>query len=302
MSDNPSLAIAIPCFNAGHYLPFLLDSITLQTHPPDEVIVVDDGSTDNLRQIVSRYGWTTFVSHERNRGIGFSRNTALQRASSDIILFVDADAILHPDLLRILVSGYTNDQIAGIGGCGIERIQLSRSDRWRAAFLFQTWGSRTISNVPFLFGLVCSYRRKILQKLGGFDPFFKGSGEDVDMGYRIQKAGYHLSYIPNAIVFHIRKDNPRSIRNMTYRHMYWGFLAQLKNGCFTNKVSLAENIRIFFRQVYQKGLFKRDFSYCYLSLTLYAVILKALFKAVCTARHIWTKESVKLIHSRLGIQ
>ena len=292
MFENLSITLALPCFNASHYIRFVLDSIKLQTHSPDEVIVVDDGSTDDLKTIVKEYASIRLISHDRNRGIGYSRNTAWKNASGDIILFVDADTILHPNLLNTIVNGYGYDQIAGIGGRGIEKIQLSQCDQWRKAFLFQTWGNCSQSNVPFLFGMVSSYRRKILETLGGFDPFFKNSGEDLDMGYRIQKAGYRLLYNPDAIAFHIRKDSQKSIANMTYRHIYWGFLAQLKNWCFENKVSLAENIRIFMRQVFWNGLFKRNFSYSYLSLSLYAVIFKALFNAARSAKYFWPKESI----------
>ncbi len=279
MYRKPSLTLAIPCFNAEHSIQSTLDSIMRQTHPPDEVVVVDDGSTDNSNDIIKHYATVRLFSHNENKGIACSRNTAWENASCEIVLFTDADTILHPNLIETVANGYRQDDIGGVGGRGIERIQLNRNDRWRKDVLFQSWGNSAILNVPFLFGIVSSYRRSVLESLGGFDPFFKASGEDLDFGYRVQKTGYRLVYHPGAVVYHLRTDTRQSIEQMTYRHCLWGFLSQRKNLCFANKLSFAGYVRIFVKQIFLDGLFKKDLSYIYFTLGLLIIIWRAWFNA-----------------------
>jgi len=156
-----------------------------------------------------------------------------------------------------------------------EYIQKSCYDRWRSEVLFQGWGEHYRSQVPFLFGLCSSYRRKVLEEIEGFDPYFKISGEDMDLSFRLQHAGYRLVYNPEAYVYHMRSDTYQSIVRMTYRHCFWGFVAQRKNSIYQNKVSFAVSIRTFIRQILSSGLAKLDFGYAGLTIRLHLVILRA---------------------------
>ena len=269
------ITLAIPCFNAAAFIGSALQSLIKQTYPTEEIIVVDDGSTDESQVIVKQYPNVRLIAHKQNFGIAAARNTAWENAIGDIVVFVDADTIAHPQFLERLVSCYSADDIAGVGGRGLDIEQHNRYDRWRQEVLFQNWGNNFSSSVHFLFGICSSYRKKVLQELGGFDPFFRVSGEDMDFSFRVNQAGLRLVYNPKAIVFHLRADNRRSIEKMTYRHCYWGFLAQRKNNCFKNKMSLAESIRLFLRQVFLIGIVKGDIPYAMLTIKLHGTVLQA---------------------------
>jgi len=187
------------------------------------------------------------------------------------------------------VGFYRYSDIAGVGGRGLEICQNNMYDRWREEVLFQGWGEKFISDVPFLFGVCSSFRRQSLLELGGFDPIFRVSGEDMDFSFRARKAGFRFIYNPKALVFHLRRDDRRSIRHMAYRHCFWGFLAQRKNQCFDNKVSIAQSIRVFIRQVLVAGLAKGDISYARLSILLHSTVLRA-----------WIDSRRKNVLSRIG--
>jgi hypothetical protein len=74
---------------------------------------------------------------------------------------------------------------------------------------------------------------------------------------------------------HLRADDQVSLKQMTYRHCYWGFLAQRKNHTLENKMSLAKSIRLFLRQVLYLGLVEREISYAFLTIKLHSTIMRA---------------------------
>jgi glycosyltransferase involved in cell wall biosynthesis len=95
------VSAVIPAFNYGRYIADAIDSVLAQTRPPQEVIVVDDGSTDDTRTRVSRYGGRVRYVHQANRGLSAARNTGIREASHEWIAFLDADDVWHPEKLEV---------------------------------------------------------------------------------------------------------------------------------------------------------------------------------------------------------
>lgn len=102
---NPAVSIIVPVYNVAAYLPRCLDSLLSQTLADIEIIVVDDGSTDNSAEIVARYAQDDpriIAIRQDNEGLSGARNTGLRIASGQYIGFVDSDDWAHPDMCRIL--------------------------------------------------------------------------------------------------------------------------------------------------------------------------------------------------------
>ncbi len=275
MPTLPSVTLAIPCFNTESFILPALESIQDQSIAPKEILIIDDGSSDNTRAVVEKFSNIHLIVHEQNRGIAASRNSAWQAATGDIIVFMDADGIADSHFIAKLLIQYIDDSVAGVGGRGIEVIQNNIYDRWRKEILFQHWGEFFHEDVYFLFGLCSSYRRTILQEVNGFNPLFQTSGEDMDIGFRIRKAGYRLAYAPDAIIYHQRCDHVNSIQKMAYRHCFWGFLAQRKNKTSFNKVSIWRSITILMRHIFYDGLLKQSYSYAFLSVKMHCIMANA---------------------------
>ncbi len=284
MCDPRTVTLAIPCYNAAEFIGPTLASVGGLNPPPGEVIVVDDGSTDGSGKIAASFPDVRLIVHGENMGIAQARNAALENASGDIIAFIDADVIVCKSLLEKICPHYENVKVAGVGGQGREVVQRSRYDRWRREVLFQGWGDRVRKDVSFLFGLCSSYRKDAVQGVGGFNPFFRSSGEDMDMGFRLRKAGFSLVYEPGAVVDHVRSDNRESLERMTYRHCYWGFVAQRLNRCFDNKLPLTSSAKIFMKQVIGDGIARRDLNYSLLALRLHWIIVRAWIDAARAVR------------------
>jgi glycosyltransferase involved in cell wall biosynthesis len=110
------VSVIIPCYNHGHYLPVAIESVLQQTHPIVEIIVVDDGSTDNTCQVAQRYTQVKYIS-QKNKGLSASRNTGIKNCSGDWIIFLDADDWLYPDAIETNLHYLRqNEQAAFVSG------------------------------------------------------------------------------------------------------------------------------------------------------------------------------------------
>lgn len=103
MSTAPSIDIVIDNYNYARFLGQAIDSALGQTHPPDQVIVVDDGSTDESRDLIASYGRRVTPVLKANRGQASALNEGFRRATADLIIFLDADDMLLPDVVSRLI-------------------------------------------------------------------------------------------------------------------------------------------------------------------------------------------------------
>lgn len=97
-ADSP-VSVVIPAYNYAHYLPEAVDSVLSQTHPHVELIVVNDGSTDDTKAVLDSYGDRLVAVHQENQGLSAARNTGIRTASHDFVAFLDADDIWEPEKL-----------------------------------------------------------------------------------------------------------------------------------------------------------------------------------------------------------
>jgi len=94
------ISVIIPCYNHAHYLANAIDSVLAQSHQPVEIIVVDDGSTDNTKGIAESYPHVIYI-YQSNAGLSAARNTGMENSKASYLLFLDADDWLLPDALSI---------------------------------------------------------------------------------------------------------------------------------------------------------------------------------------------------------
>lgn len=218
--------MGILCYQQAGIIARTIESALQQDEPADEVLVVDDGSDDGSVSVVRGFAGVRLVTHDRNRGRTWTRNTLLAETTGDVLVFLDGDTAAHPSLVRHLLAGYVDDRVGGVGGRGQEVVCETPYDRWRCLRAVQSWGSDPTDQVPWLYGLCSSYRTELLRRLGGFHGF----GEDQDIGYRVRGAGYRLSYRPDAIVEHLRTDDWSSFVHLMYRWWRGGYMVDRRYG------------------------------------------------------------------------
>ena len=128
-----TVSVVIPAYNVETYIGRAIDSVLAQTRQPDEIIVVDDGSTDKTADVIKSYGSKVHYIHQENGGASVARNTGIEAARSEWIAFLDADDEWLPEKLQLqiehlkrnpdLIWTYSNYIVRPIGG-NAERLTL----------------------------------------------------------------------------------------------------------------------------------------------------------------------------------
>ncbi len=123
---RPTLSIVVISYNYDEYLAAAIDSALGQTHPVD-VLVVDDGSTDRSRAIIDKYGDRIRAVHKTNGGNSSVVNTAVAETHTDVVMFLDADDLLHPDAVAEVLDAWTSEcakvqfRLSVIDAAGVRR-------------------------------------------------------------------------------------------------------------------------------------------------------------------------------------
>ena len=105
--SNSRISVIVPCFNGSRFLPRVLESIVRQTRPADEILVVDDGSTDGSQNVIREFGHdrVRLIQRETNGGAGAARQTGVDQAAGDLIALIDQDDEWLPPALERMASG-----------------------------------------------------------------------------------------------------------------------------------------------------------------------------------------------------
>jgi glycosyltransferase involved in cell wall biosynthesis len=184
-----------------------------------EVIVVDDGSTDDTAAVAESAGAT--VIRQQNAGPAAARNRGWQSATGRFICFTDSDCIPTAGWLENLLDGFTDSHIGAVAGS----YEIANPRSWLARWVHQEIMERHKRMPPFVraFG---SYNvaipRHVLQATGGFDPLYRrASGEDNDLSYRIIKKGWRIAFRPQAKVAHYHPERLWPYLMQQYRHGFW---------------------------------------------------------------------------------
>lgn len=190
----------VPAYNAMKYLPESLDSILAQTYPNFEVIIVNDGSTDNLIEWVSQLTdpRVKLISQE-NRGLAGARNTGLNNARGEYIAYLDADDLWDPTKLAKQVEVLEQNLEVGLVYTWIERINeqgKSIGKPFKINLEGDIWEKLTENNV--IAPSSAMIRRSCFEKVGMFDASLQAFGEDWDMWLRIA-ACYSIRVIPETL-------------------------------------------------------------------------------------------------------
>jgi GT2 family glycosyltransferase len=234
---HPELTVVIPSLNGARGVDRCLRALAAQTiRARLEILVVDDGSTDDTAAVARAHG-VTVVSHPRNLGIAAARNTGLTAAKADIIAFLDDDCEPEPEWARQVLAGYADQDIAGVCGPiiprtppGLLRGFLSRNNPLAPLelelaegyslpyrlylYVRRQWSPRPRTGARDVYsfaGANMSFRRKALFDAGQFDERFRFGAEELDMCMRVTQTieGARLTFVPQARVVHHFKPQLR---------------------------------------------------------------------------------------------
>jgi glycosyltransferase involved in cell wall biosynthesis len=199
------LAVVIPCYNAAATLPECLSALQRSQRRPDEIILFDDGSTDESAALARAAGITVVSNGKSQQGPAVGRNAGVAATDAAIVAFVDADVAVAPEALGRLEAPIVAGESVASFGCYDDR---PRSRRLAALYanLRHHWVHRHGRSEAFTFwsGLG-AIRRDVFAAHRGFDPRFgRPSIEDVELGIRIVERGGRIRLVRDALGTHCK--------------------------------------------------------------------------------------------------
>jgi glycosyltransferase involved in cell wall biosynthesis len=194
-------------FNRQHCIGHCLDSLLEQDYPNLELVIVDDGSSDQTLEIIKRYQSSnqrlpiSLVAHKTNLGVCASRNSGIKASHGNAILFTDSDCVAAPNWASEMVSHLFSENHIAIGG-------LVEEPQPRNLYEEEFWGESGVGVIPVLkrnlVGCNMAFRKEAFEQIS-FDENFRYSADDDDVERRLRNQGHKIGFAPLARVTH---DHP----------------------------------------------------------------------------------------------
>jgi len=209
LPQAPRVSVVVCSYNGARTLEQCLGSLQALDYPDYEILVVDDGSTDETPAILSRFPGVRAI-HQTNHGLSYARNVGLRAASGSVVAYTDSDCFVDANWLTHLVERLQCSGAAAVGGPN-----LTPEDGRLAACVAAAPGQPThvlesdqvAEHIP---GCNMAFRRDALRAINGFDSQYRKAGDDVDVCWRLQQAGQWVTFAPGAFVWHHRRQSPRA--------------------------------------------------------------------------------------------
>ena len=197
-------SVIVPVYDGGTTIDRCLDALARQTLPPQryEVVVVDDGSTDNTRDRAKSHRGVRLLAQVHS-GPAAARNLGVEHACGEIVLFTDADCEPLPSWMERLVAPFADPQVVGAKG-----VYLTRQSELVARFVQAEYEEKydrmaAQERIDFVDTYAAAYRRDVFVANGGFDvAFSKASVEDQELSFRLARQGLKMVFVPEAVVYH----------------------------------------------------------------------------------------------------
>ena len=197
----PRASVVICVYNGAATIADCLEGATALDYPDYEVIVVDDGSTDDTARIASAFD--VRLIRTENGGLSRARNVGIEAATGEIIAFTDGDARPDADWLTYLAHGLRSDEFVAVGGPNIAPsgdglvAECVANSPGGPVYVLST--DQEAEHVP---GCNMAFKASAIREIGGFDPRFRIAGDDVDVCWRIHERGWRIGFTPSAVVWH----------------------------------------------------------------------------------------------------
>lgn len=268
---TPLISIVIPNWNGKHLLEKCLTSINNLVYDNFEVIIVDNGSSDDsIEYISSNFPKIRLVPLASNTGFAHAVNVGIKACKGEYIALLNNDTEVDRYWLSELVKPFLQSQEIGIVASKL----LNFYDRARidsagdvlniVGQAYPIGGGELDCPVwnegRFIFsatGGASAYRKSLLEEIGLFEEIFFMYFEDVDISYRAQRAGYKVWYQPSAVIYHIQKASSKKSRELLeyylYRNFVVNYLINTPFSLFFKRMSIVKFIMVFVHTFYYQS-------------------------------------------------
>ncbi len=206
-NEQPLVSIIIPCYNSEKYIGKCIESIISQSYKYIEIVVVDDGSTDNSIEIIKKYN-NVKVYSQVNSGACVARNYGLKRCGGYYVKFLDSDDYLNPDSIRLQVEFAQSLQEMQIA-YGYKSVLFNNKISIKKEVLNSTNQFTQLINKNIVTTLPL-HKKKALVEIGAFDEQLDFR-QEWDLHLKLAKNGYEFIYHDVSIYTQVMHDNPNRI-------------------------------------------------------------------------------------------
>lgn len=197
------VSVVVPAYNAGRTIAACLKGLLTQSVAPEgyEVTVVDDGSSDETREIVGKYG--VRLIEQPRKGPAAARNRGVMEAKGEIVLFTDADCVPAENWIAEMVRPFDDPEVVGVKG-----VYLTQQSGIVPRFVQCEYEERydrmaRRRRIDFVDTYAAGYRREVFLQERGFDVRYpNASVEDQEFSFRLAERGYKMVFNPRAVVYH----------------------------------------------------------------------------------------------------
>lgn len=266
MMSSEFISVIIVAWNSKKYLPTCLDALSAQTYRDFEIIIVDNGSTDqSCLHLQEKYSDLQLKVIENNENLGFAlaNNLGVQEAKGNWIVLLNADAFPSYDWLEqffevarknIDYTFFASRQIqynnpSLLDGTGDEYHVSGLA--WRRSFNYEE--KKYGLQQEEVFGACAAaamYRREDFLKVGGFDEGYFSYFEDVDLSFRLRLVGGRCLYVPDAVVYHIGSASTGKLSDFVvyygHRNLVWTYIKNMPALLFWLFLPLHLMMNLFF--------------------------------------------------------
>ncbi len=204
-ANDRRVSVIIPVFNCERYLGEAIESVLAQSRRPDQVIVVDDGSTDGSAAVAQSFGSSIQYRFQSNQGTGAARNTGLKLAEGEFIAFLDADDLWVEHRLRRQLDAFEANPDLDIVSGYVEQFHSPELDED-----FKRRISCPSQPIPGYVVVAMLIKRKVFDRVGPFETTWQ-VGAEMSWHLRLQEVGMRMSMLPDVVLRRRLHENNKGI-------------------------------------------------------------------------------------------
>ncbi|MEO3780745.1 bifunctional polysaccharide deacetylase/glycosyltransferase family 2 protein [Micromonospora sp. B11E3] len=230
---NAPVSVIVPAYNEAANIAATVRSLVDSAYPALEVIVVDDGSSDDTAGIVERLGLRGVrVIRQANAGKPAALNTGIRAARAQLLVLVDGDTVFQPDTIHRLVQGFADPAVGAISGNTKVANRRRLLGRWQhleyvIGFNLDRRMYDVLECMPTIPGAIGAFRREVLLAVGGVPA--DTLAEDTDLTMKVLRAGWRVVYEEGAIAWTEAPSTLRQLWRQRYRWCYGTMQAMWKH-------------------------------------------------------------------------
>ena len=226
-------SVIIPAYNAAKTITNTLTALKEQTRDDFEVIVVDDGSTDDTTKLVTQFSEQNSLPvklfRQENAGPATARNHGAGQANGDILIFLDSDCLPAENWIDEMI-GPLGEDVAGCYCWNRVRNKESIVARYVDHEMTRRHERMVGKDIDAISTYSASFLKRVFTECGGFDTQYReASGEDFDLTYSIVRAGYKLRFVDTTFVYQYHPSSWREYFVKQFKRGYWSVKLHLKN-------------------------------------------------------------------------